>query len=237
MTRPGIEPLIRESTPSIIARKLRRAVGDGVLAPGAQLSEASLARELGVSRGPLREAMQRLTQEGLLKSIRNRGIFVATFTEAGIRDMYVARAAIERAAAAVIMQTDPEGAGAALREVINAADVAPSEDAVREADFRFHVLLVELSGSAHLIRMHHTLITETQMCITALADTYPDVDVRLPEHRDIAAEISAGRGDEVDRLIVAHMDDGIHRLAPGQDGVPGPVPLRRAVDGCPVTRE
>lgn len=222
MTRPAIEPLIRESTPSIIARKLRRAIGDGGLAPGSQLSEASLAKELGVSRGPLREAMQRLAQEGLLKSIRNRGIFVATFTEAGIRDMYIARAAIERAAAAVIMQADPAGAGAKLREVVDVADNERSPEAVARADVQFHALLVELSRSAHLIRMHRTLITETQMCITALAETYPDAYIRLPEHRDIAAAISAGDGQRVDRLLVAHMDDGIHRLAPGQDGVPVP---------------
>lgn len=222
MTRPAIEPLIQESTPSIIARKLRRAIGDGVLAPGVQLSEAALAKELGVSRGPLREAMQRLAQEGLLKSVRNRGIFVATFTEPGIRDMYIARTAIERAAAAVIMHTDPVTAGASLRDVIDTAESVPSERSVREADLRFHVLLVELSRSAHLIRMHRTLITETQMCITALSDAYPGADVRLPEHRDIAAAMSAGDGFGVDRLLIAHMDDGIHRLAPGQDGVPVP---------------
>ena len=48
--------------------------------PGAQLGEADLARELGVSRGPLREGIQRLTQEGLLVSIRNRGVFVIEMT-------------------------------------------------------------------------------------------------------------------------------------------------------------
>lgn len=224
MTRPAIEPLVQESTPSIIARKLRTAIGDGVLAPGTQLSEAALAKELGVSRGPLREAMQRLAQEGLLKAVRNRGIFVATFTKAGIRDMYIARAAIERAAAAVIMLADPVSAGARLREVIDTAAGDHSEKSVREADVRFHVLLVELSYSAHLIRMHRTLITETQMCITALSETYPDADVRLPEHRDIAAAIASRDGSAVDRLLLAHMDDGIHRLAPGQDGVPVPPP-------------
>ena len=61
-----IGPLVQESTPSIIADKLRQAIAHGELKPGAQLGEAELARKLGVSRGPLREGMQRLTQEGLL---------------------------------------------------------------------------------------------------------------------------------------------------------------------------
>ena len=55
--------------------------------------------QLGVSRGPLREGMQRLTQEGLLVAIRNRGLFVIDMTAEDIRDMYIAREAIERAAA------------------------------------------------------------------------------------------------------------------------------------------
>src|SRR5699024_3616258 len=76
----GLEPVVQESTPSLIARALRRGIADGSLAPGTQLGEAALARSLGVSRGPLREAMQRLTQEGLLVSHRNRGLFVADLT-------------------------------------------------------------------------------------------------------------------------------------------------------------
>ena len=94
-----IEPLTQESTPSIIADKLRKAIGAGELKPGAQLGEADLARKLGVSCGPLREGMQRLTQEGLLVPIRNRGLFVIDITVDEIRDMYLAREAIESTAA------------------------------------------------------------------------------------------------------------------------------------------
>ena len=91
----------QESTPAIIADKLRQAIGHGELKPGAQLGEAELARKFGVSRGPVREAMSRLTQEGLLVPIRNRGLFVREMTADDIRDMYLAREAIERAAARV----------------------------------------------------------------------------------------------------------------------------------------
>ncbi len=64
---PGnlLRPVVQETTPSLSARQLRRAIGDGELTPGQQLNEMELSRSLGVSRGPLREALQRLTQEGL----------------------------------------------------------------------------------------------------------------------------------------------------------------------------
>ena len=96
----------QESTPAIIADKLRQAIGHGELKPGAQLGEAELARKFGVSRGPVREAMSRLTQEGLLLAIRNRGLFVIQMTSDDIRDMYMAREAIERAAAGKIIDGD-----------------------------------------------------------------------------------------------------------------------------------
>lgn len=93
-----ITPVEQESTPSIVADKLRQAIAYGELVPGTQLGEAELARRFGVSRGPLREGMQRLTQEGLLIAIRNRGVFVNTMNSDEIRDMYLAREAIERTA-------------------------------------------------------------------------------------------------------------------------------------------
>ncbi|MDQ3105861.1 MAG: GntR family transcriptional regulator, partial [Actinomycetota bacterium] len=147
-SRPYLEPLVRESTPSIIADKLRAAIARGDLEPGAQLGEAGLARDLGVSRGPLREGMQRLSQEGLLVSIRNRGLFVMEMTPENVSDMYVARAAIERAAAEQIFRHDPRAAGNGLLEVTGRmARAAARKDSsgVSETDIEFHQLLVALA--------------------------------------------------------------------------------------------
>ncbi|HEY3557794.1 MAG TPA: GntR family transcriptional regulator [Kribbella sp.] len=211
-----IEPLAQESTPSIIADKLRKAIGHGEFKPGAQLVEADLARKLRVSRGPLREGMQRLTQEGLLVSIRNRGLFVIDMTPADIRDMYLAREAIERAAAQQIFLGDHQAAGKALHAVcdqMNAADGDPA--AVGELDIAFHELLVRLAGSPRLSRMHQTSITETRMCIHALEATYAaDAadDARAAEHTALAEAIMTGDAELTDELLVAHMDDAIQRL-------------------------
>ena len=97
-TTKVLTPLVQESTPAIIARQLHEAIAGGDFPPGSQLTESGLAADLGVSRGPLREAMQRLTAEGLLVSYRNRGLFVVSMDDDEIRDMYVARTAVERAA-------------------------------------------------------------------------------------------------------------------------------------------
>jgi DNA-binding GntR family transcriptional regulator len=208
-----IEPLAQESTPSIIADKLRKAIGHGELKPGTQLGEAELARKLGVSRGPLREGMQRLTQEGLLVAIRNRGLFVIDMTPDDVRDMYLAREAIERAAARKILLGDYKAAGEELLGIVEKMAAAEGDPAaVGEIDIEFHERLVQLAESPRLSRMHQTFITETRMCIHALEETYSASEVRVGEHRLLAEAIRAGDPLHTDDLLIAHMDDAVTRL-------------------------
>lgn len=214
VTRRHLEPVVRESTPSIVAAKLREAIRDGELLAGTQLGEADLARQLGVSRGPLREGMQRLTQEGLLVSIPNRGLFVVEMTEDDVGDMYIARGAVERAAAAEIFAHDPTKTAAQLMKIAERMSAASDRpDQVGEYDLDFHDCLVAGANSPRLSRMHDTLLTETRMCINALGGTYPAPDIRVPEHKGIADAFAAGDPALVDQLLVAHMDDAVERLS------------------------
>ncbi|HEU4668256.1 GntR family transcriptional regulator [Pseudarthrobacter sp. CC4] len=212
------EPLVRESTPAIIAGKLRTAIGLGHIPPGSQLGEAELAKELGVSRGPLREAMQRLTQEGLLISIRNRGLFVITMTDEEVRDMYVARTAVERAASELILQKGGKGVAAQLIPIVKAMQRAADKgdlDAMSEADMEYHATLVAAADSTRLTRMHNTLLTETRMCLTALEKKYPDPHARVAEHQAIAEALGDGDQERVGKLLISHMEDALERLTGG----------------------
>ena len=215
-----LEPVFQESTPGLIAARIREAIATGVIPPGAQVSEAEYARQLNVSRGPLREGLQRLAQEGLLTAHRNRGHFVIEMTPENVVDMYVARAAVERAAAALVHQRDRDGAAAELLALCDEmAEAANNGDThrVSELDVSFHKAYVRASGSPRLIRIHETLMTETRMCIAALEPTYAVGDTRVAEHRRIASSFSNGDPAETDRLLVEHMDDAVSRLT-GQAG-------------------
>ncbi|MBX8687230.1 GntR family transcriptional regulator [Mycolicibacterium porcinum] len=207
-----ISPVEQESTPSIVAEKLRQAIAYGALTPGTQLGEAELARKLGVSRGPLREGMQRLTQEGLLLAIRNRGVFVNTMDVGEIRDMYLAREAVERTASRQILQGDHVSAGDALLAVVDEMAAAKDLDEASEADMRFHEVLVELAGSPRLSRLHQTFLVETRMCVHALADTYDAPADRVSEHQTLAGAIRSGDVALTDKLMLAHMEDAVERL-------------------------
>ncbi|MCR3721447.1 MULTISPECIES: GntR family transcriptional regulator [Prauserella salsuginis group] len=218
-----IEPVNRESTAAIIARRLREAIMAGTLAPGTQLGEADLASRFQVSRGPLREAMQRLVSEGLLRSERHRGLFVIDLEPSDIQDIYTARSAVERAAATLVVHaSDRDAIAAVLDEAVARmadADAQGDPTALSEADLQFHEALIEASGSPRLRRMARTLMIETRMCLTALQRTYPtddyETDERIAEHHAIIAAVRAGDEPELLRLLDEHMADAVRRLAPG----------------------
>jgi DNA-binding GntR family transcriptional regulator len=213
--REGFEPITQESTPILIAAQLREHITKGSLAPGAQLVEMDIAGALGVSRGPVREAIQRLTQEGLLVSIRNRGVFVAEFGESDIRDIYEARTAVEKAAAGLLVSGDHHEAGLELLvkvQDMEAARLESDSEAMSEADVAFHEKLVAMASSPRLSRMHGTLLTETRMCLNRLEGRYLDESVRVAEHRHIAEALRDGSRELVMKLLDAHKDDALARL-------------------------
>lgn len=213
--RGEISPVARESTAGYIARELRTAIMYGALEPGAQLGEAALAAQLKVSRGPLREAMQRLVQEGILRSEPNRGLFVIELDDDDVRDIYVARTAVERAAVRAILQRDPDTAVAALeeplRQMVQAASGADLP-ALSDADLAFHEVLVDLAHSPRLRRMHQTLLVETRMCMAELERTYHRADEVIDEHRGIVDGLRSRDAHRLDASITAHMDDALARL-------------------------
>lgn len=210
-----LQPLRLRSTPELIADRIRAGVLDGTFAPQSQLAEVELARQLQVSRGPVREAMQRLIQEGLLRSERNRGVFVVELDDDDARDIYVARAAVEKAAAVrVARRADPDDL-AALDDVIARLQEAVENSwaEVVEIDLEFHTTIVERCNSERLQRMFRTLAAETRLCLVRLERFYPDKGNVVTEHKDILAAIRAGNEDLVRQLIDRHMDEAAARLS------------------------
>src|SRR5690606_21586413 len=210
-----LEPVPRKSTVEIVSDELRSAIMYGSLEPGAQLGEAELASRLGISRGPLREAMQRLVQEGLLVSEPHRGLFVITLDEGDVEDVYLARLAIEREACRLIMARNRGEAVARLTDALDAlVEAAGKRDrvAMSDADQAFPEVLVSSSGSPRLERMAHTLLVETRMCLNALQDTYPEPSELVEEHRRLVDAIGDGEEERLLQLIEEHMTDSIERL-------------------------
>jgi DNA-binding GntR family transcriptional regulator len=220
-----LTPVDRQSTPALIADQLRDAIARGTIPPGTQLGETELAGRLGVSRGPLREAMQRLVAEGLLRSERHRGIFVRDLHDEDVRDVYYARLAVEQAAGRLILRGDPGPAAAALTEALagmEAAARAGDPMAMADADQAFHSVLVAEAGSPRLRRMAEGLLVETRMCLAALQNTAPPADELVAEHRLLCDAVRAAEPARLAQVLQEHMADAVDRIL-GVSGAPAPV--------------
>ncbi len=211
-----LEPVQRKSTAAIVADQLRSAIMYGSLPPGSQMGEAELASRLGVSRGPLREAMQRLVQEGLLHSEPHRGLFVTTLDADDVTDIYLARLAVERAACERIIRHHRVEAVAELTAAqARIVSAAGRGDAIElsDADQEFHETLVRVSGSPRLQRMAQTLLVEKRMCLTALQDKYTaDPQTLVDEHSGLVDAIESGDEALLLARLEAHMNDALERL-------------------------
>ncbi|MCG6952444.1 MAG: GntR family transcriptional regulator [Betaproteobacteria bacterium] len=137
-------------------REIRARILDNVWAPGHQVLEAALAIELGISRTPVRAALIRLHDEGLVELISRHGMRVLPLSAQDMRALYEVLTALESAAAELAARRRPAAAELrplerATRDMARALD-ADDLDAWAEADARFHRQLVELSGNALLVQ-------------------------------------------------------------------------------------
>ena len=162
-----------------------------------------LAASFGVSRGPVREAVQRLIQEGLLRSEPHRGVFVPTLAAADIDDIYLAREALETAALRRVTGTSRAVSSyKALDRIVRAMESAEKSDdwtTVVRRDLDFHTALVAAADSPRLERMFTTVISETRLCLVMLTDAYDQRedlmrrrDDLVEEHRQILDLVHAG---------------------------------------------
>jgi DNA-binding GntR family transcriptional regulator len=195
----NLAPIVARDMTSMIVERIRELIAEGNIPPGSQLTEAALAQAFGVSRGPVREAFQRLTQEGLLRSGVNKGTFVSMISRADVEDIYLVRGAIELAAMEKLMKLNQatvlEELDALLDRMQDAVN-AKEYDETDRLDLAFHQHLVQVSGSRRLAHAFDTLSVETRMCLHLLKFSHPahldDVEwhrsfVRALRARDPAA--------------------------------------------------
>ncbi|WP_158299974.1 GntR family transcriptional regulator [Glycomyces paridis] len=213
-----LAPVRRTSTVDLIAERLREAVVEGSLPPGAALGEAELAFQLGVSRGPLREAMQRLTAEGLLVIPRRRGLAVRTMTAEDVRDVHWLRARIEPELGRRILARPAAERKTVLAEL--GAEVKRMQRALRRDDARalgdayldFHRALAAWGGSLRLARMMGTLLIETRLCAFSMYEHFEVHRDLVPEHVAFVEALAAEDAARFAALVEAHLEAEVRRL-------------------------
>jgi DNA-binding GntR family transcriptional regulator len=203
---PG--PLQIQSVVDHVYAALRERILSGDLARGTRLRQALLADELGVSRTPLREALRRLSTEGLVEFSPNRGATVSELDFGDMRHAWSARVALEPGAARLAAERRDGPSIARLQRAIASQQSAGSD---RQASFaanrEFHLALAAASGNPHLTRFAEMLwvprigvpIYEAQAALASGSTAWAS------EHARITEAIAAGDADLAERLTRDHI--------------------------------
>jgi DNA-binding GntR family transcriptional regulator len=206
----------RPTYASMVTEGLRDSILSGAIAPGSQLSEVKLASTFGVSRGPVREALQRLIQEGLVRSAPHRGVIVPVLSGEDVRDIYLARVALESAAVKHIIATaDVARVADDLERLVKQmaeAEAAGNCEKVASFDLEFHTALVAASGSERLQRMFNTVISETRLSLGVLPEAHVRRDL-VEQHRQLAELIRERETTRALAVLKTYFDDSIETLS------------------------
>ncbi|WP_454712797.1 GntR family transcriptional regulator [Cupriavidus nantongensis] len=199
----------QRSTLKYVVDTLRQAILSGRLVPGQRLVEADLTRELGVSRGPVRESFRRLAAEGLVESVPNQTTMVRRYTHLEMKELFEVRAELEALAA---RRTAGRMDEACVRErFLNATRPiwedhhAMSPAAYFEENRRFHQAIADECGNAQLTDFIGRLQLPMIMFQLGNAIHGEALQESVNEHRMIAQAIVSGDADKSAQLIREHL--------------------------------
>jgi DNA-binding GntR family transcriptional regulator len=201
------ETLVRNA--SLAATELiREAIVDGRLEPGSRLKEEELARELGISRTPVREALLMLQAEGLVEATPNRGAMVRAHTPEDLDDLYQLRALLEghatRRAATRISPEEIER----LRESCDRFEALDPDEDLRELvreNLLFHDAILDAAGSARLAGMVRRVI-ELPLVYKSYIWYSPDQKrISAHYHRQLVNAFEARDADRAEFIMKEHI--------------------------------
>jgi DNA-binding GntR family transcriptional regulator len=194
---------------------LLKEMTTGRLKPGGRINEAELARKLGISRNPIREAISGLAQRGYLVSLPRRGHRMRMLTSQDIDDVFSFRICVESFAIQQAMPRMTKRDLAGLRIIQDQMLEAAARDnvtGVREADVALHRTICELSGNRLTLRAHEAIDTEVQILIACVDLDLESLSATANAHLPIVEALEA-------RDVVRSVAQMRHHLETTWEGV------------------
>ncbi len=188
--------------------KLRSMIFSGELLAGQPLRQEEIARQLGVSRLPVREALNRLATEGLVELKPRRGFFVTSLNADEIEDIFDMRAMLEERAGYLATKNRSDADADELDEIVNALDAVIRTpiafDMWGDLNLRFHTRLYRSCARKHLCRQIDLLRDTVAPFIRILASQPGELRRSQDEHRQMAKLFRAGDASGVGKICREH---------------------------------
>ncbi len=204
MDTPLFGQITQQNVEDEIVQKLRNAIINGQVDLGSHLNETEIAKQMAVSRIPIREALRKLEQEGLVIRQPNRGVFVIKFTEKDVHEVFSLRANLEcmsfEWAIPKMTSTDIQELRDLISNQENAAKQKNYEELAR-LDMRFHEYICIKAGHSRLLKSWYEQHAQCQMLLNIrfrkMSDYTPETVVKdhtkilnAIERNDINAAVS-----------------------------------------------
>ena len=230
--RPGdassaIEVLREHSLATLAQQELERRIVSGEIAAGTKLNEVDVAAALGVSRGPVREAFSALSQAGLVRVEKNRGVFVRQVSLEEASEFYEVRAALEgligRLAARRIAIDEIEQLRAVVRRM-HATHKTRRADEYFALNVEFHDLLARAARNNALHAHYRGVVNQLDLYRRAtISRGLENIPLSTQEHEAIVDAIAARDEQRAQALLTEHVLVSHARLRDALS-LPGPKP-------------
>ena len=185
---------------------IRQAIRDGRIKPGQRMRETELAERFAVSRTPIREAIRRLSSEGLIEDVAGRGLAVTQFTMAQVRELYFLRGVLEGAAASQAAQFASPSEIKAMEELIALSRPVvdrPAETA--KLNLLFHQSIREAARNQYLTAALEQLADSLSLLPGTTFEAAGRAAVALNEHRDIISALKKHDGVKAEAAARSHI--------------------------------
>ncbi|NWF55347.1 MAG: GntR family transcriptional regulator [Syntrophaceae bacterium] len=196
-------------------RELKRIILEGQVGPGEKLNEGDLAAALGISRTPIREAINRLEKEGLVDIFPQRGAFVVQFTEKDVYELFLIRENLEGLAARLAAEKITPASLAKLEACVEGFQ-EPFQDRdiqrYSREDLKFHQTIVLLSDARRLIQLVSALHDHIRMFRLTTRGLSDRMKASLADHRQIIEALRKKSPDEAEQRMRQHLQrvrDGV----------------------------
>jgi len=215
-----LDVLRSQSISSAVQNEIEYRILSGTLRPGERVNENQLAKELSVSRGPIREACRGLVQSGLLTVIVNRGFFVREVTRKDATDVYEIRASLMRLAGETLAQRITPAQVEILRDLVVQMDRMESEDdfdAFYDLNTEFHDRIIDFTENDRLRALCDGLSNELHLYRSRSLMEGGGLKVSNREHWQILNALESRDAARAGAALEAHIQAGKQRFLAATD--------------------